>query len=98
MAFEVSGDIFVGKKYQLNAEVNLPQLVVLPVSTLNAPGPIYHYIDVIIGAMTSQITSLTIVNSTVGQTQIKENIKAPRHRPLFREFTGDRWIPRTNGQ
>ena len=28
----------------------------------------------------------------------KENIKAPRHWPLCGEFTGDRWIPRTNGQ
>ena len=27
------------------------------------------------------------------QTQIKENIKAPCHRPLCGEFTGDRWIP-----
>ena len=41
---------------------------------------------------------LTIVDSTVIQTQIKENIKAPRHWPLCGEFTGDRWIPRTNGQ
>ena len=32
------------------------------------------------------------------QTQIKENIKASRHWPLCGEFTGDRWIPRTNGQ
>ena len=32
------------------------------------------------------------------EAQIKENIKAPRHWPLCREFTGDRWIPRTNGQ
>ena len=32
------------------------------------------------------------------QTQIKENIKAPRHWPLCGEFTGDRWIPSTNGQ
>ena len=31
-------------------------------------------------------------------TQIKENIKAPRHWPLCGEFTGDRWIHRTNGQ
>ena len=30
--------------------------------------------------------------------QIKENIKAPRHWPLCGEFTGDRWISRTNGQ
>ena len=32
------------------------------------------------------------------QTQIKENIKAPRRWSLFGEFTGDRWIPRANGQ
>ena len=32
------------------------------------------------------------------QTQIKENIKAPRHWPLCGEFTVDRWIPHTNGQ
>ena len=31
------------------------------------------------------------------QALIKENIEAPRHRPLCGEFTGDRWIPRTNG-
>ena len=29
---------------------------------------------------------------------MKKNIKAPRHWPLCREFTWDRWIPRTNGQ
>ena len=29
------------------------------------------------------------------QAQIKENIKYPCHWPLCREFTGDRWIPRT---
>ena len=28
----------------------------------------------------------------------KKNIKAPHHWPLCVEFTGDRWIPRTNGQ
>ena len=32
------------------------------------------------------------------QTQLKENIKAPPHWPLWREFTGDRWIHRTKGQ
>ena len=31
------------------------------------------------------------------QAQVKENIKAPRHWPLWGEFTGDRWIPRTKG-
>ena len=32
------------------------------------------------------------------QAQIKENIKAPRHWPSCGEFTGNRWVPRTNGQ
>ena len=32
------------------------------------------------------------------KVQIKANIKAPRHWPLWGEFTGDRWIHRTNGQ
>ena len=32
------------------------------------------------------------------QTQIKENIKAPRHWPLCGEFTGHRGIPRIKDQ
>ena len=33
------------------------------------------------GAIASQITSLTLVTQPFIQTQIKENIKAPRHWP-----------------
>ena len=32
------------------------------------------------------------------QVQIKENIKALRHCPLWGEFISDQWIPRTKGQ
>ena len=32
------------------------------------------------------------------KAQIEEDIKALRHWPLCREFTGDWWIPHTNGQ
>ena len=60
--------------------------------------PWFHYNDVIMGAIASQITSLTIVYSTVYSAQIKENMKAPLHWPLCGEFTVDRWIPRANGQ
>ena len=63
-----------------------------------SPRQTFHYGDVIMSTIASQITSLTIVYSTVYYAQIKENIKAPRHWPLCEEFTGDRWIPRTNGQ
>ena len=31
------------------------------------------------------------------QEQVNKNIKAPRHRPLLGEFTGDQWIVRTEG-
>ena len=50
------------------------------------------------GTMASQITSLAIVYLTVNSGQVKENIKAPRQWPLWGEFAGDQWIPRTNGQ
>ena len=60
--------------------------------------PDIHYSDIKIGAMASQITSFTIVYSTVYSGAVKDNIKAPRHCPLCGEFTGDRWIPRTKGQ
>ena len=42
----------------------------------------FHYADVIMSAMASQITGLTIVYSIFIQAQIKENIKAPRHWPF----------------
>ena len=32
------------------------------------------------------------------KVQIKENIKAPRHRPLWGKFTADQWIPHTEHQ
>ena len=32
------------------------------------------------------------------QAQIRENINAPRHWPLWGEFTGDPWMPHTKGQ
>ena len=50
------------------------------------------------GAMTYQITSLTIVYSAVYSSTDQRNIKALRHWPLWGEFTGDRWIPRTKSQ
>ena len=50
------------------------------------------------GAMASQITSLTIAYSIAYSGVDQETIKAPRHWPLCGEFTGDRWIPRTKGQ
>ena len=50
-----------------------------------------HYNDVTMSAMPSQITGVSIVCSTV------QLIKAPRHWPLCREFTDDRWIPHTKG-
>ena len=53
-----------------------------------------HYSDVIMGAMVSQITGVSIVCSTV----CSENIKASGHWPLWGEFTGDQWISHTKGQ
>ena len=56
-----------------------------------------HYNDVIMSMIASQITSLTVVYSSIKSAD-RSKIKAPRDWPLWGEFTGDRWIPRTKGQ
>ena len=58
-----------------------------------------HYNDVIMSAMASQITSLTIVYSTVHSGADKKNpSKLSVTGLLWGEFTGDLRIPRTKGQ
>ena len=63
------------------------------------PLPLYDCNNAIMTKMASQMTSLTIVYSTIySKRRSNENIKAPRHWPLCDEFTGDRLIHRTKGQ
>ena len=59
---------------------------------------IVHYRDVLMGTMRLKSSAPRLFTQPFIRAQIKENIKAPRHWPLWGEFTGDRWIPRTNGQ
>ena len=56
-----------------------------------------YYIDVLMNAMASQITDISIVFSTVYSYADQRNLKFPRHWPLCGEFTGDLWNPRTKG-
>ena len=58
----------------------------------------YHYSDVMMGAMASQITSLKIVYSTVYSGADQRKHQSSASLALRGEFTGDRGIPRTNGQ
>ena len=57
-----------------------------------------QYNDVVMGSIASQITSPTIVYSAVysGADQRKDQSSASL--AFLREFTGERWIPRTKGQ
>ena len=57
-----------------------------------------HYGDVIMGPITSQITSLMIVYSNVYSDADQRNHQSSESLAFVREFTGDRWIPRTKGQ
>ena len=58
----------------------------------------YNYTDVIMGAIASELTSLTIVYSTVYSDADQRKHQSSASLAFVREFTGDRWIPRTNGQ
>ena len=49
-------------------------------------------------AMAFQIAGVSIICLPFAHALIKENIKAPRHWPLWGESTGDQWIPLTKGQ
>ena len=57
-----------------------------------------HYNDVIMCAIASQITSLTIVYSIVYSDADQREHQSSESLGFVGEFTGDRWIPRTNGQ
>ena len=52
-----------------------------------------HYSAVIMGAVASQITSLTIVYSTVYSGADKRKHQSSAWLAFVREFTGDQWIP-----
>ena len=56
----------------------------------------FHYSDIIISAMASQI--IGVLDCLLNRLLIKENIKAPRHWFLCGESTPDQWIPLTKGQ
>ena len=47
--------------------------------------------------MASHITNVSMFAKLLARAQFKENIKAPRHWPVCREFADDRY-PRTKGQ
>ena len=52
-----------------------------------------HYIDVIMTTMASQITSLTVVYSTVYSDADQRKHQSTRHWPLCGEFTGTGEFP-----
>ena len=58
----------------------------------------HHYCDVIMGTMASQITSLTIVYSTVYSDADQRKHQSAASLAFMRGIHRDRWIPRTNGQ
>ena len=58
----------------------------------------FHYNDVIMGAIASQITSLTIVYSIVYSDADQRKHQSSASLVFVRGIHRDRWIPRTNGQ
>ena len=48
--------------------------------------------------MASQITGVSMFVQLFIQVNIKENIKALCHWPLWEESTGNQWIPLTKGK
>ena len=57
-----------------------------------------HYYDVLMGAIAYQITSLTMVYSTVYSDADQRKHQSSASLAFERGIHRDRWIPRTNGQ
>ena len=57
-----------------------------------------HYIDVIMITMASQITSLTVVYSTVNSDADERKHQSSASLAFLWGIHWDRWIPRTKGQ
>ena len=51
-----------------------------------------QYSDVTMGTMASQSLAYRLFSELFVSAHIKDNIKAPRHWPLWGEFAGDRWM------
>ena len=50
------------------------------------------------GTLSSQITNLSIVYLSVYSGANQRKLQNSASLAIVREITGDRWIPRTNGQ
>ena len=58
----------------------------------------YHYNDIIMTTVASQITSLTVVCSTVYSDTDQRKYQSSASLAFVWGIRRDRWIPRTNGQ
>ena len=94
----ISNRLFIRHLVQANNDATLKLQITGTLWVHQYLMTINHYRDFIMGMLASQITSLTIVYSTVYSDADQRKHQAPRHWPLWGEFTGDRWIPRRNGQ
>ena len=66
-------------------------------ASLSYPIPVHHY-NVVMGAIVSQITNLTIVYSIVYSDGDQRKHQSSASLAFVRGSHQDRWIPRTNGQ
>ena len=62
------------------------------------PCDFVHYIDIIMTTVASQITSLTVVYSTVYSDADQRKHQSSASLAFVRGIHRDRWIPRTKGQ
>ena len=68
------------------------------IQVIQADGEIMHYTDVIMTTMTSEITSLTVVYSTVYSDADQRKHQSSASLAFLWGIHRDRWMPRTKGQ
>ena len=96
----VEDDLVPNSNSTWNHHADLMQgsLWVWPQSGIADTTSLIHYNDVIMGAIASLITSLTIVHSTVYSDADQRKHQSSTSLVFVWGIHRDQWIPRTNGQ
>ena len=89
---------FHGVKKYINTLMNFTDLLGVRTLRIDREYIPCHYIDVIMTTVASQITSLTIVYSSVYSATDQRKHQSSASLAIVWGIHRDRWIPRTNGQ
>ena len=99
-SYVITAPLAITLTYNLNHSRNIDWVISTDLfcRAVQSEYRIFHYIDVIMTTMASQITSLTVVYSIVYSGADQRKHQRSASLAFVRGINRDRWIPHTKGQ